>query len=155
MTDDRGGPRILVLGIGNLLMGDEGIGIHVVRKLQDLGRRPDVDVVDGGTGGFHLLEYFQTYDRLILVDAAADGGSPGTVRLIRPRFSKDFPPTLTAHEIGLKDLLDAAQLLDAQPEIRLVTISIDEVPGARLELSAAIKAAIPEATRLVREQLST
>jgi hydrogenase maturation protease len=155
MADDRREARILILGIGNLLMGDEAIGIHVVRELQDLDRRPDVDVVDGGTGGFHLLEYFQTYDRLILVDAAADGASPGTVRLIRPRFSKDFPPTLTAHEIGLKDLLNAAQLLDAQPEIRLVTISIGEVPGARLELSAAIKAAIPEAARLVREQLST
>jgi hydrogenase maturation protease len=155
MADDRREARILILGIGNLLMGDEAIGIHVVRELQDLDRRPDVDVVDGGTGGFHLLEYFQTYDRLILVDAAADGASPGTVRLIRPRFSKDFPPTLTAHEIGLKDLLNAAQLLDAQPEIRLVTISIGEVPGARLELSAAIKAAIPQAARLVREQLST
>ncbi len=153
MASTEPGARTAILGIGNLLMGDEGVGIHVVRQLKELDRRSDLDVVDGGTGGFHLLEYFERYRRLILIDAAADGQPPGTVRLIRPRYSKDYPPTLTAHEIGLKDLLDAVQLLGVQPDVRLITISIGEVSGPRLELTPAVEGAIAKAVRIVREQL--
>ena len=74
--ESGGNGTTLILDIGNLLMGDEGVGVHVARALDDLGDRPDVDVVDGGTGGFHLLEYFERYGRLILVDAALDPHVP-------------------------------------------------------------------------------
>ncbi|HDK35811.1 MAG TPA: hydrogenase maturation protease, partial [Bacteroidetes bacterium] len=118
--------RKLILGIGNLLMGDEGIGIHIVRWLQEKGELSGVDIVDGGTGGFHLLEYFQNYEQVILVDATLDGQQAGTVTLLRPKYSSDYPTTLSAHDIGLKSLLDALTLLEIQPEIVLFAVSIPD-----------------------------
>ena len=76
--------RILILGIGNYLMGDEGLGVHAAVRLQKENLPDRVDVVDGGTGGFHLLEYFETYDNIILVDATLDDNPNGTIRLIQP-----------------------------------------------------------------------
>ena len=69
------------------------------------GLEAEADLVDGGTGGFHLLGFFSDRPWIVLIDAAADGRPPGTVSLIRPRFASDFPRTLSAHDIGLKDLL--------------------------------------------------
>lgn len=134
--------KTLILGIGNLLMGDEGVGIHVTRYLENHLQIPDVDIVDGGTGGFHLLEYFQTYERVILVDATIDGKPQGTLTIIKPKYSSDYPQTLTAHDIGLKDLLDALYLLNKQPEIILFAVSISDLEGLKLELSEKLQPAV-------------
>ncbi|MBN2365146.1 MAG: hydrogenase maturation protease, partial [Calditrichaeota bacterium] len=142
---------ILILGIGNLLMGDEGAGVHVVRYLDKNYDLKNADIVDGGTGGFHLLEYFHRYPRVILVDATMDGKPPGTVQLLKPKFSGDYPPTLTAHDIGLKNLLDALQLTNHQPDVWLYTISIARLDKVTLKLSAEIEKAIPKAARQIVE----
>ena len=126
------------MGIGNILMGDEGIGIRVVRNLEKRDLLPDTDYLDGGTGGFHLLEYFQNYQRIILIDATIDDQPAGTIIVLKPRFSSDYPPTLTAHDIGLKDLLDTLYLTGSQPEIILFTISIAKLDKVTLELSPEI-----------------
>jgi len=144
----------LILGIGNLLMGDEGVGIHVVHYLQKNIDRPDLDIVDGGTGGFHLLEFFFNYDRIILIDASVDERAPGTVTLLRPKYTGDYPKTLVAHDIGLKDLLDAIHLLDKQPEIVLFAISISGASQVSLDLSPKIQSAIQIASEKILEYLS-
>lgn len=135
--------ELLILGIGNLLMGDESIGIHVVNYLQKNFILKEADIVDGGTGGFHLMEYFQDYRKVLLVDATIDGQPPGTISFLKPRFSSDYPPTLTAHDIGLKDLIDSLYLMKKQPEIFLVTISIAKLDKVSLEISEEIQNAIP------------
>lgn len=141
--------RPLILGVGNLLMGDEGIGVAAVRRLEQAGWAAHADLVDGGTGGFHLLGLFQNYSRIILIDAAADGQAPGTVSLIRPRFARDFPPSLTAHDIGLKDLIESAALLGGLPEIYLITVSVSALSSLTLELSAPAQAALPRVEEMV------
>ncbi len=83
--------KTLILGIGNYLMGDEGVGVHTALQLQELDLPDYVEVVDGGTGGFHLLEYFENHEHVILIDATLGGEQPGQIRLIKPRFAKDFP----------------------------------------------------------------
>ncbi len=144
----------LILGIGNILMGDEGIGVHVARRLEE-GNHLPADVVDGGTGGFQLLDYFHQYKRVILVDATIDGKPPGTISVLHPKYSSDYPPTLTAHDIGLKDLLDALYLMNRQPEIVLVTVSIRNLDQVTMELSPRIEESIPDAikqiTKFVKE----
>jgi hydrogenase maturation protease len=134
-------------------MGDEGVGIHVIRHLGGNNLPPHVELVDGGTGGFHLLEYFEKYDRVVLVDASLDGRPPGTVRKLAPKLASDFPTSLTAHDIGLKDLLEAASLLDHNPEVLLVTISVRDVGSLGVELSHDVQAAIPGAVAAILEQL--
>ena len=145
----------LILGIGNLLMGDEGIGIHIVRHIEKNYNLENVDIVDGGTGGFHLMEYFQTYNPVILIDATIDGNAPGTIKFLKPKFSSDYPKTLTAHDIGLKDLLDSLYLLKAQPEIWLFTISIPNMDTVTMELSHEIKEVIPIAAKKIVESLQS
>jgi len=129
--------------VGNLLMGDEGIGVLAVKRLEAAGFSTRADLVDGGTGGFHLLGYFLEYDRLILIDAASDGKPPGTVSRITPRFAADFPKSLVAHDIGLKDLIESAVLLGGLPKVDLITVSIGDIQPMTLEPSPAVSAAFP------------
>ncbi len=135
--------RTLVMGIGNVLMGDEGVGVHAVRRLECEPLPSHVDVLDGGTGGFHLLAELASHDPVVLIDATMDGQPPGTVSLIEPRYASDFPPTLTAHDIGLRDLIVSAALLDTLPRIQLVTVSISEMQSMHMALSAPVDAAVP------------
>jgi hydrogenase maturation protease len=144
----------LILGVGNLLMGDEGIGVAAIRRLEQNGFAEYAELVDGGTGGFHLLGLFRDRRHLILIDAAADGNPPGTVSLIRPRYTSDFPPSLTAHDIGLKDLLESAALLGDLPEVDLITVSVGGLSSLTMELSPAVAAALPRIEHLVGKCLA-
>ncbi len=128
--------KTLVLGLGNVIMGDEGVGVHVVRALEKHTLPKNVECLDGGTGGFILLEPLQAADHIILIDATDDGNPPGTVTRTTPRFSSDYPPTLTAHDIGVKDLLDAFYMQGGEREVVLFAISIDPRQSISMELSA-------------------
>jgi hydrogenase maturation protease len=148
-------PRILVLGIGNLLMGDEGVGVHAVREITALPVPAWVEVVDGGTGGFHLLSLFSDHDILILIDATMDENPPGTIRELRPRFASDYPRTLSAHDIGLRDLVETATLTGAHPDVHLIIVSIGSLQDMTIELSPPVAAAIPEVISRVHRILDT
>ena len=132
----------LVLGIGNVLMGDEGVGVHVVRRLEREDLPAHVSLLDGGTGGFQLLADLASHDPVVMIDATMDGQPPGTVSVIEPRYASDFPRTLTAHDIGLRDLIVSAALLGQLPRMRLVTVSIAEVQPMQLSLSAPVETAV-------------
>jgi len=147
-------PSILVLGVGNYLLGDEGIGVHAARALSAEPVSQRVTIVDGGTGGFHLLEYLQNYPVVVLIDATMDGATPGTVRITRPRFASDFPRALSAHGIGLRDLIESAVLTGKLPETHLVTISIGELNEMTTDLSPGVSAAIPRVVSSVKEILA-
>ena len=146
-------PDILVLGIGNVLMGDEGVGVEIAREVERHDLPDGVDCLDGGTGSFGLLGPMQEAGRVVLVDATADGNEPGTVRRLRPRFSSDYPHTLTAHDIGLKDLLDAMFLLGDAPDITLFAVSIEFPQAMGIGLSEAVAAGVPAVVDRVLEEL--
>jgi len=144
--------KTLVLGLGNVIMGDEGVGVHVVRALEKHTLPAGVECLDGGTGGFILLEPLQNADRIILIDAAADGNPLGTVTRTTPRFSKDYPPTLTAHDIGVKDLLDAFYMQGGTREVTLYAITIDPRQPTAMELSeSGAKAAQVAVIKILKE----
>ncbi len=142
-------PSILILGVGNVLMGDEGVGVHAARRLEALPFPPNVTVVDGGTGGFHLLPHFDDCDSMIMIDAAMDGQRPGTVSVLEPHFASDFPKALSAHDIGLRDLVESAVLLDSLPRIHLITVSIEEMQPMCMELSPPVSESLPGIERAV------
>jgi hydrogenase maturation protease len=144
--------RTLVLGIGNVLLGDEGVGVEVVRRLDGHPLPEHVVCLDGGTGSFALLGPMQEAARIILVDAAADGSPPGTITRLVPRFSRDYPRTLTAHDIGLKDLLDAFHLMGDPPEVVLFAISVDPPSEPQLGLSPSVAAAAEKVVKLVEKE---
>lgn len=146
--------KTLVLGLGNVIMGDEGVGVHVVRALEKHALPADVECLDGGTGGFVLLEPLQKADRIILIDAAADENPPGTVTRTTPRFSQDYPPTLTAHDIGVKDLLDAFYMQGGTRDVILYAITIDPRQPISLELSRECARAAQAAVQEILRELS-
>jgi len=136
---------ILVLGVGNLLMGDEGVGVHAVRALEEFGASAGVRVLDGGTGGANLLGEFERRRAVVLVDATRDGSVAGSVsyRYRRQQRIFDLPAGLSAHDFGLKDLFAAAALLESLPEIHLFTVAVETVRPMCTELSPAVAEVVP------------
>jgi hydrogenase maturation protease len=147
--------KTLVLGLGNVIMGDEGVGVHVVRALEQHPLPANVECLDGGTGGFTLLEPLQSASRIILIDAAADGNPIGTVTRTTPKFSRDYPPTLTAHDIGVKDLLDVFYIQGGGPNVVLYAITIDPQQPISMELSPEISKAAEVAVAEILAELGS
>jgi hydrogenase maturation protease len=146
--------KVLILGIGNVLMGDEGIGVRVVNELEKTAFPEGIELLDGGVGSFLLLEPMQTAKKIILIDATIDGAKTGTVRRLRPRYSKDYPRTLTAHDIGLKDLIDTFYLLGEAPDVTLFAVSIPPLQEMKMELSPELSSIIPRVAKMVLEEIA-
>jgi len=142
---------ILILGVGNYLMGDEGVGVHLIQQMAEMDLPDYIDILDGGTGGFLLLNCFEAYNTVIFVDATMDGKEEGTISLIQPKFASDFPTALSVHDVGLKDMIEAVYLMDAKPNTPLFTISIKEMVPMTIELSTKIKSAIPKTIEQILE----
>ena len=140
---------VLVMGVGNYLMGDEGIGVHVVQEMAKMELPDSLDLLDGGTGGLLLLSSFEAYPAVIFIDATMDGKDTGTVSIIKPKFASDFPQALSVHDVGLKDMIESVYLMDHVPEIHLITISIKEIKPMTIELSKPVRNAIPRVMQSV------
>lgn len=117
LADTDAAPTVLVLGIGNLVMMDDGVGVVVVQRLQREYRLPEyVDVMDGGTLGLDILPRLEGIERLIVVDAVETGGRPGAgVRLTGEELPLALETKLSPHQMGLKDLLAVARLMGHLP----------------------------------------
>ncbi len=149
--------RMLVLGIGNLLLGDDGAGLHVLESLSRDPRLPaGADLVDGGTLSFTLLPLLEDADAWIVVDAARLEAPPGTVRVMQAADMDRFvarPGGMSVHEVSLAELMDMVRLRGDLPRRRaFVAIQPERVDwGERAE--PAVQAAIPRAAEAVVELL--
>jgi hydrogenase maturation protease len=143
----------LIMGLGNVLMGDEGIGVQSIEYLREKEIPDGVDLLDGGTGGFHLLSLFNQYNHLILIDATISDSTEGEVQILRPRFASDFPRSLTSHDIGLKDLVQTAELLHELPDIHLVTVSIKDLRNVGIGISENLGNSLEKVYGAVQEIL--
>ena len=151
-------PKILILGLGNILLQDEGIGIHTLNEMSKRKWPENIDLLDGGTGGFVLLSLFQDYDTMIIIDAALTKDAPGTIHTIQPKFAKDFPKSLSTHELGLKDMIESSILLEKAPLIYLITCTIHPEQEMSVKLTPEIEKCIPkiiEETNNILDQLSS
>jgi hydrogenase maturation protease len=149
--------RILVMGVGNPLMRDEGIGPRVIELLRAGYEYPDnVEVVDAGTMGLTILDLLRGIDRMIVIDAVKDTGHPaGTVLLLSPDELASNQVMHSLHDMRLVDVLQNAALLDRAPETVVVAVQIDSIEEWVLELSPAAEAALPVAVAAVLDQLSS
>ena len=132
MTDTKGRPTV-VIGLGNPLMGDDGLGLAAIARLQEVWRLPDgVEVVDGGTWGMNLLPVIEDAGRVLLIDAVATGAAPGTLHLLeRNRIPKYLATKISPHQVDLRDVLALAELRGTLPE---QTVAVGLEPAA-VELS--------------------
>jgi hydrogenase maturation protease len=146
MAPAAAGRRVVVLGVGNLLMADEGAGVRCVQALERDGRLPaDVVLIDGGTSTHELLEDLEGLDLLVIVDAIAGGAAPGQiVRLEGPRIPAAFSNKLSPHQHGINDLLASLALLGRAPKRVVLLGIVPAIIAVGDSLSPAIEAALAE-----------
>lgn len=152
-VDDDYRNRILVLGIGNYLMGDEGVGVHSIQALSKVKLPDNVDIIDGGTGSFNLMPILAKYPLVLFIDATMDGKPLGTINVLYPHYANDFPKVLSAHDVGLKDMIDALEISNQMPKIILITITIEEMRPMTIELSPKVQESIPNVVEKVKDIL--
>jgi hydrogenase maturation protease len=142
------GTRVLVIGVGNPLMSDDGVGLRLLEALAARSPAPDgVEFLDAGTLGFMLLPRVEQCDALLALDAASVGGAPGEFRVFEGADFDDFvrQPRCSVHELGLHDLIDAARLTGALPARRALVGVQPERLGWGMTLSPQVEAALPAA----------
>ncbi len=149
--------RTLVAGVGNVLLGDEGIGVHAVRALMARGLPGGVDAVDAGTALDELLAELKGYGKLILVDAVRGGGRPGTLYRMEIRSRGDLAGVarpLSLHEFGVAEALDQARALGVLPA-RVVLIGMEpECLAPGMELSKTCALALPGLIQLILAEVA-
>ncbi|AGA91172.1 hydrogenase maturation protease [Thioflavicoccus mobilis 8321] len=147
------GGEVLVIGWGNILLSDEGVGVHALRRLgQDYRFEPCIRLEDGGTSGPDLLHLFAEHQRILMLDAVALDESPGTVRVIRgPDIQRVLTQKLSVHHLGVSDVLALAELMDYRPEEIVLVGVVPENLELGLELSPRLAECLP---RLIEAALA-
>ena len=153
-TDQEGNSVVgkFVVGIGNILLMDEGIGCHVVRALERI-PIPDVEIIDGGTCP-DVLQLLEDADKLVIVDAVKGGGIPGRIYRFRPEdITLEERPLLSLHDIGLADSLKLMQIRHNVGETVIIGVEPGEL-GWGLELSPELEAKVPQIVDAILQELN-
>ena len=145
--------RNAVIGIGNLLRADDGVGIHVVRILQE--EMPGVDAVDLSTANIDLLDHVRSRDRVIIVDAITTGAEPGTIHKLEPRelVESDFSQS---HGLNLPGILKLGEQLypeEMPRKIVILAVEAQDVESFSSVLTEKVRAAIPKLIRMIKREL--
>ncbi|MBN1160507.1 MAG: HyaD/HybD family hydrogenase maturation endopeptidase [Dehalococcoidales bacterium] len=142
-------PRIVVIGVGNLLQKDEGVGIHAIRSLQEMDLLADVKLVDGGTSP-DLIAYTMAGEKMIIIDCASAGGEPGEIYRFNPEDLEAGRSRLTsAHEMGVVENLKLMEITGNKPkETVIIGVEPAEI-GWGMELSETLEKKLPEVVRMV------
>src|SRR5918998_2832608 len=149
--------RILIAGVGNIFLGDDGFGVEVIRRLAGRELPAGVEVVDFGIRGMDLAYALQDdYEAVVFVDATPRGERPGTVYLIEPEIEEDGEVTLDTHGMDPVKVIKLSRALGARPTRTLVVgcepqvvVSGEDYDEMLMELSEPVHAAVEEAAKLV------
>lgn len=147
--------KIIIIGLGNTLLQDAGIGVHIIQELQKMNLPDNIELIDGGTAGLDLMDYMNKgVDKVIIIDAVKGGRTPGTVF----RLSANEIMTTTKHifSIHQADLVDAIKMIDLfgrkPQEIVIIGVVPDEIEWA-LNLSPVLQSKIPEIIRVILDEI--
>ena len=149
------GRKTLIVGVGNLLLQDEGVGVHVAQELQKKSLPPGVQVIDGGLAGLDLLYLFQDASKVLLIDAADMNLESGEVRRFTPEEIKGWSGNLkfSSHDVGLLEVLDMAKALGCCPaEVVIIGIQPKEISWG-IGLTPKVEASVPKAMETVFKEI--
>lgn len=138
--------KVVVLGIGNILLSDEGVGVRVVEQLEAAFDLPAaVEIIDGGTCGMEMLEQLEDLDALIVVDCVRHGEAPGTPVLLKAEAVPVFFKTkLSPHQVSLSDVLASLEFTDRAPKYTAIVGIQPASLDTGLGLTPTIEARLPE-----------
>jgi hydrogenase maturation protease len=146
----------VVLGVGNLLLSDEGLGVHVANRLMEMDLPPGVEVVEGGVDGLYLIDVVLRAKRLIVVDAVKGGALPGSIYRFGPDEFDAHPDayTMSMHEIGILEAIRISGLVGDVPETTIIGVEPKSMePG--MELTPEIRSRIPRIIELVLQEVGS
>ena len=148
--------RTVVIGLGNPLMGDDGLGLAALERLRSrYAVPPEVELVDGGTWGMNLLPVIEEAGRVILIDAIDAGAAPGTpIRLERERLPRYLATKISPHQVDLRDVLGLAELRGTLPDDTIALGLQPERVALGDQLSEALTRRVDELVRLVVQELA-
>lgn len=147
---------VTVLGIGNILMGDEGFGVHFVRWISGRYQPTDeVKIIDGGTLGYALLDIICSCDHLIVVDVLKVQDTPGSMyRFNKEEMELHLPPPTTAHEVTFPDVLFKSELLGEAPETIFLCVVPENYKDLKMEMSPFLYDKFPDMEKFLIAELA-
>jgi len=147
--------QILVLGVGNVLLSDEGVGVHVARKMMEMPFPPEVQIMEGRTDGFALMDVFLEADWVILVDAVRGGGPPGSIYRFELEDCPPFPDTFktSIHQASILEVINISGLIGSTPRVTIIGIEPSRLEMG-IELSPEIEDKIQIVINLVLEEVA-
>ena len=149
------GRQVVILGVGNILFSDEGLGVRVVEKLMEDYEFPEnVSLEDGGVLGLNLLGVISNADYLIVVDAIRNGGIPGTLyRLEGEEIPKRILAKNSIHQVDLLETLTLCQVLEKRPQTVIVGVEPADIETLSLDLTAAVREKLDTLVEMVLGEL--
>ncbi|MFW2489111.1 hydrogenase maturation protease [Clostridium chromiireducens] len=147
--------KTTILGIGNLLLKDDGIGVRIIEYLKEIEfeNTYDVELIDGGTCIPNLLDVFMTNEKIIVLDSIKGGHAPGTIYKLTPEeLGTCIKETTSLHDVQALDIMRDASLLGFDPKVVIIGVEPKEIIFD-LELSPMIKETIPQITNIIEEEL--
>jgi hydrogenase maturation protease len=142
-------PRVLIAGVGNELLSDDGVGVHAVRALQ-AEPIPGVTMIEIGTAILHGLDYLESADRVLVIDAANGGQPPGTIYLFDAEANERPKAVTSIHAMGLREA--ANLLLDGQRVPSITVLGVEpQTFDYGMKLSCPVQAALPRVVSLARQ----
>jgi hydrogenase maturation protease len=146
--------KVLILGVGNVLLGDDGFGVHLINSFIDTQFPPNVQILEAGTVSHQLIPLLRELDHLIVVDAIEAGDQPGSIFRFSPEDMR-FPaePMASLHQISLIDVLGMAELTGGKPDTIIIGVQPKDVSTWSLELSDEVRAAFPKVKELIFDEL--
>ena len=145
--------KLLVLGVGNILLTDEGIGVHAIREFWEEEWPDSVDFIDGGTFTQDLFYLFQEYENILVLDVVKGGREPGTIYRLEEKDLRDNEEqSLSLHDIDLLDSLKMAEMLGTRPLLTVIGIEPQSL-GWDMEMTPVLKAAFPKFLEAARREI--
>jgi len=146
--------NITVLGVGNLLLSDEGFGVHVANRLMEMTLPPGVRVIEGGTDGFRLMNVVVETDRLIVVDAVKGGAVPGSIYRFGLEDAPSFPAAYktSVHQIGILEVIHLSELIGKTPETTIIGVEPKSMEMG-MALSPEVEDKVPRVIELIFEEV--
>lgn len=146
--------KVMVVGIGNLIMQDDGVGVHAIKALEELGFSDDVELIDGGTNSYDLIEEFCRAEHLIIVDAMHAGGEPGTIYRA-PYDELGLEPTeniTSLHEMHFVEAMNMTRMLGYNPPTTVFGIE-PAVVEVSMDLSHQVAEKFPRLVELIHQEI--
>ncbi|MBU7006203.1 HyaD/HybD family hydrogenase maturation endopeptidase [Phosphitispora fastidiosa] len=146
--------KVLVLGVGNSILSDEGLGVHLVKRLQEEEFPDNVEMLEGGTQGLELLAYIDDVAKLIIIDCVKAGAEPGSIFRFEPDKVNVIPREfkISYHDLGIYDFLQQARLLESLPPTIIFGVEPKEIDWGE-ELSTPVAAAMGKLKALVTDEI--